>query len=47
MSILPEDTQEARDTLSADLLAMGNVASLNFTQDNVCLLYTSRSGTFA
>ena len=35
MSILPEDTQEARDTLSADLLAMGNVASLNFTQDNV------------
>lgn len=35
MSILPEDTQEARDTLSADLLAMDNVASLNFTQDNV------------
>ena len=35
MSILPEDTQEARYTLSADLLAMDNVASLNFTQDNV------------
>lgn len=35
MSILPEDTQKARDTLSADLLAMDNVASLNFTQDNV------------
>ena len=35
LSILPEDTQAARDTLSADLLAMDNVASLNFTQDNV------------
>ena len=35
LSILPEDTQEARDALSADLLAMDNVASLNFTQDNV------------
>ena len=35
MSILPEDTQEACDTLSADMLAMDNVASLNFTQDNV------------
>ncbi len=35
LSILPEDTQAARDSLSADLLAMDNVASLNFTQDNV------------
>lgn len=35
LSILPENTETARDKISADLLAMDNVASLNFTQDNV------------
>ena len=35
LSILPEDTEKTRNTISADLLAMDNVASLNFTQDNV------------
>ena len=35
LSILPEDSEETRNTISADLLAMDNVASLNFTQDNV------------
>ena len=34
MSRLTEDSQQARDTLSARLLALDEVASLNFTQDS-------------
>lgn len=35
LSVLPENTEEVRNKVSADLLAMDNVASLVFTQDNV------------
>ncbi len=35
LSVLPEDSEETRNAVSADLLAMDNVASLNFTEDNV------------
>ena len=35
LSILPSDDEPARDAISADLLAMEQVASLSFTQDNV------------
>ena len=35
LSILPSDDEPARDAISADLLAMEQVASLSFTQDSV------------
>ena len=35
LSVLPADTEETRNAVSSDLLAMDNVASLNFTQDSV------------
>ena len=35
LSILPSDDEPVRDAISADLLAMEQVASLSFTQDSV------------
>lgn len=35
LSILADDSESAQDAISTDLLAMDNVASLSFTQDNI------------